>query len=70
MGWNDHVCFAEVECAECGEVHIWEYWDEVAVARYSGDLGKFLGRDVANNRCCPNCGSTKGREVEDDDEFD
>jgi len=68
MGWNDHVELIEMECLECGEVDLWENWGEVAKARYGGDLGKKLGHDIANSDRCPNCGSTKGKSVEDDDD--
>ena len=66
MGWNDHVEFIETYCEDCGETDTWEYWNEVAIARYSGSLGKTLGHDVENNKRCPYCGSTNGSIVEDE----
>jgi Zn finger protein HypA/HybF involved in hydrogenase expression len=71
MGWNDHVEFWETECQDCGEVDTWEYWNEVAMARYGGankHLGNFLGHDDNKANRCPHCGSTKGVIVEDDDD--
>ena len=68
MGWNDHVELIETYCKDCGVVDVWEYWNEVAKARYGGKnrhLGLFLGRDDNNSGRCPNCGSTNG-PVEDD----
>ena len=70
MGWNDHVSFVETECLKCGEVDTWEYWDDVAKARYSGSIGQKLGHDATKSDKCPHCGSTKGRPVDDDDEDD
>jgi len=68
VGWNDHVEFMETECQDCGEVDIWEYWDEVAKVRYGGEnrhLGEMLGHDDNNSGRCPHCGSTKGTIVDD-----
>ena len=67
MGWNDHVEFRDMECSRCGVIDVWEFWDKVAVWRYSGGLDKLLGHDAANNGRCPHCGATTGREVDDDD---
>jgi len=64
MGWNDHVEFIEMECQSCGEVETWEFWNDVAKARYSGELGKYLGHDVAKSGCCPICGSTAGASMD------
>jgi ribosomal protein S27AE len=67
MGWNDHVEFLETECLECGETDTWEYWDAVGKTRYVGAIGQMVGQDPANNdRRCPNCGSTKGRIVQEE----
>lgn len=63
MGWNDHVESIEIECLDCGEVGIWEYWDDVAKARYGGELGRKLGHNINNSDRCPNCGSIKGKQV-------
>lgn len=70
MGWNDHVDFIEMECAQCGQVDTWEFWSDVAKARYGGQnkpLGDFLGRDENKSGRCPHCGSTDGKSVEDYD---
>ena len=69
MGWNDHVAFEEYECLECGEVDVWELWDDIAIARYGGGLDKKLGHDVADHHRCPHCGSTNGKPYEDEDDF-
>jgi hypothetical protein len=66
MGWNDHVVSVETECLDCGAVDVWECWDEVAKARYGGDLGRKLGHDIGNSDRCPHCGSTRGKQVDDD----
>src|SRR5215470_8662283 len=74
MGWNDHVEFAETECLACGEVSRWEYWSDVALARYGGEnahLGEFLGHDYRKSGTCPHCGSSEGQIcAEDEDEDD
>lgn len=67
MGWNDHVDFREMECESCGETDTWEFWDSVAIARYSGGLDKKLGHDANKSGRCPHCGSTEGKEVDDDE---
>lgn len=70
MGWNDHVEFIDMQCLECGEVGIWECWNEVAKARYGGELGRKLGHDASKSDRCPDCGSTRGKAVvETDDEY-
>jgi hypothetical protein len=66
MGANDHVCYEETECLNCGAVDDWEYWDEVGKQRYTGALGAMLGRHPENSGKCPECGSTCGRIVSDD----
>lgn len=66
MGWNDHVEFVQMECQACGDINVWEFWDEIAVARYGNDLGRKLGHDFKQNGRCPNCGSSMGREINDD----
>jgi len=66
MGWNDHVDFIETECLQCGVVAVWEHWNEIAKARYGGELGRKLGHDVANSGKCPHCGSIEGEVVEED----
>ena len=68
MGWDNHVEFRETLCNDCGIEEVWEFWTEVAVARYGGELGRKLGHDVENNNRCPHCGSTNGSPI-DDDEF-
>jgi Zn finger protein HypA/HybF involved in hydrogenase expression len=70
MGWNDHIEFLETYCEDCGETNTWEYWNEVAVFRYSGEWGKELGQDVSRNKRCPNCGSTNGTVESEDDWYD
>ena len=61
MGWNDHVDFAEMRCLSCGVIDTWEFWDDIAKARYGGDLGKKLGRDINKSGRCPHCSSTRGK---------
>ena len=70
MGWNDHVCFVEMECKKCGAVSDWEFWDDVALQRYSGGLDKKLGHDATKHGKCPDCGSTDGVEVEHDEDME
>jgi hypothetical protein len=68
MGWNDHVDHIQMQCNECGQVDMWEFWDDVAKARYGGEnkkLGEFLGHDDNKSGRCPYCGSTDGDEVDD-----
>lgn len=68
MGWNDHVEIVEMTCLDCGKIADWEMWDEIAKARYGGDLGRKLGHDMEkNDGRCPHCGSQNGRETEADD---
>jgi hypothetical protein len=69
MGWNDHVDFRDMECADCGEAGTWEFWDDTALARYSGGLDKVLGHDAAHHARCPYCGSTHGESVDEDDAY-
>jgi hypothetical protein len=64
MGWNDHVEFREMWCLNCDAVDTWEFWNEIALARYSGGFDKLLGHDASNHARCPRCGSTKGEPVE------
>jgi hypothetical protein len=66
MGWNDHVDFVEMECLDCGQIDVWECWDEVAKVRYGGELGKMLNHDIANSDRCPHCGSTRARLAEEE----
>jgi hypothetical protein len=66
MGWNDHVSLTETRCLKCGAVEEWEWWDEIALARYSGELGRKLGHDAVQANRCPHCGSTEGEIVADD----
>jgi ribosomal protein S27AE len=66
MGWNDHVDFVQTECMDCGEIDVWEHWNEVALARYGGSLGIELGHDVRRNNRCPHCGSENGEPTDDD----
>ena len=68
MGWNDHVEFIEMRCLNCGNEETWEIWDDTAKQRYGGDLGLMLGRDIANDRRCPNCGSRHGEPIEEEDD--
>ena len=70
MGWNDHVEFVETQCLDCGVVSVWEFWDDTAKARYVGRIGEMLGHDVNKSGRCPDCGSTKGRPEEDEDDID
>jgi ribosomal protein S27E len=74
MGWNDHVDFVETECQDCGAVATWEFWNEVARARYGGAnkrLGEMLGHDMdTTDGKCPSCGSTNGEPVGDDEDWD
>jgi len=70
MGWNDHVCYVEMECKECGEVDDWEFWDDVGRQRYVGRIGEIVGQDATKHGKCPACGSTNGVEVEDDEDDD
>jgi hypothetical protein len=65
MGWNDHVEIVEMQCLDCGEVDTWECWDDVAKARYGGELGMKLGHDINAAGRCPACGSIRGAPVED-----
>ena len=65
MGWNDHVDFIEMECDACHEMDTWEFWNEVALARYSGRMGELIGRDATKSGKCPHCGSDKGIPVEE-----
>jgi len=67
MGWNDHIEFEDVRCRTCGDVGTWQFWNKVALARYSGDLGKHLGLDVTKNGRCPYCGATEYDEVDPDE---
>jgi Zn finger protein HypA/HybF involved in hydrogenase expression len=67
MGWNDHMQVCETECLDCGEVDVWEYWDDVGVDRYSGSIGQKLNVDPSKSGRCPHCGSTRGKIVEGDD---
>ena len=68
MGHNDHVEYEEMECLSCGAIDIWEFWDDVGRARYTGRIGEMLNVDPEHNdRRCPHCGSTKGKLVEEDD---
>ena len=67
MGWNDHVAYVETECQECGEVDTWEYWDDVGKERYVGSIGALVNQDATKSGKCPNCGSSKGRIIEDDE---
>lgn len=69
MGWNDHVESLETECLDCGEIDDWEYWDEVGRARYSGTIGKKLGVDANRHGKCPNCGSTNGKIIENEESY-
>jgi len=69
MGWNDHMDFVEVRCEACGEVDTWEFWNDVAKARYSGELGKYLGLDDSKSGRCPHCGSTEGTETEGEEDL-
>ena len=69
MGWNDHVEYLETECLDCGQVDDWEYWDEVGKQRYVGGVGALLGQDATKSNKCPHCGSTKGRIVEEDENY-
>lgn len=64
MGWHKHVDFVEMQCLECSEVDTWEFWDDVAMARYGGDLGEKLGHNVGKANRCPNCGSTRGEQCD------
>ena len=68
MGWNDHVEFREMECAKCGAVSDWEFWDDVGKQRYIGNIGVLLGVDAGKHGKCPDCGSTQGTPTNDDDE--
>lgn len=68
MGWNDHVDYRLRECLDCGQEDIWEYWDDVALAR-SEVYDNLLGTDVRKHARCPNCGSTKGVDTDDADEW-
>jgi hypothetical protein len=71
MGWNDHVSFEETECLACGAVSTWEYWDEVGKQRYVGRIGQLLNVDAGKSGKCPDCGSTRGRILgEDEQEVD
>ena len=65
MGWNDHVDMVETECLNCGHVAVWEIWNDTAKVRYGGDLGRKLSHDIRKSGCCPECGSTRGKEVDD-----
>lgn len=70
MGWNDHVEFIETTCDDCGVTDTWEFWDDVALARYGGDnkhLGGFLGHDYQKSGKCPHCGSKKGTPADEDE---
>ena len=67
MGWNDHVEFIETECLDCGVTDTWEYWDAVGKARYVGQIGQLLNVDAGRSGKCPNCGSVRGRPVDEDD---
>jgi hypothetical protein len=67
VGWNDHVEMVEMQCLDCGAVATWECWNEVAKARYGGALGQKLGHDIRKSDCCPDCGSSKGRPVPEDE---
>lgn len=68
MGWNDHVDMVQMECLDCGAIDTWEMWSSTAIERYGGDLGKKLGHDVNNHNCCPYCGSSRGKAVDDEDD--
>lgn len=68
MGWNDHVDFREMQCLKCGIISTWEFWDDVAKARYGGGLDKKLGHDVNKSDCCPECGSTEGEPADDEED--
>jgi Zn finger protein HypA/HybF involved in hydrogenase expression len=63
MGWNDHVEYFEVECLDCGVTDTWEYWDDVAKARYVGEIAKMVNVDTSTDAKCPHCGSINGRYV-------
>lgn len=70
MGWNDHVEFVPMVCLKCGQEDVWEIWSDVAIARYGGGLDKKLGHDVKNHMRCPHCGSKKGKEVGEDEDWE
>jgi len=67
MGWNDHVEFFDVECLDCGFVGTWQFWDDIAKARYVGPVGELLNVDASKSDKCPHCGSTRGRSIDDRD---
>ncbi len=69
MGWNDHVSLCETECLSCGVTAQWEYWDEIAIQRYSGSLGEKLGHDAGQSGRCPSCGSPDGQIVDDEEDY-
>ena len=70
MGWNDHVEFIETECLDCGAVTAWEYWSETGRQRYIGAIGELLHVDATRHGKCPECGSTNGAMVGDDEQGD
>jgi Zn finger protein HypA/HybF involved in hydrogenase expression len=70
MGWNDHVVYCEMRCAQCGAVSDWEFWDRAGRERYIGSVGKLVGQDATRHGKCPKCGSNKGEATPgDDDEY-
>jgi hypothetical protein len=66
MGWNDHVEYEQMQCQDCGEDDVWEFWDDVAKARYGGRIGQMLNIDLTTDGRCPHCGSTNGKPIEED----
>ena len=69
MGWNDHVEFAKMKCLNCKKIDIWECWDELAKVRYGGQLGRKLGHDIKYSDRCPHCGSTRGKQIDEDEDY-
>ena len=65
MGWNDHVDYYVTRCKDCGAEDDWEYWDEVGIARYIGELGIMLNVDPGRHNKCPRCGSSNGEIVDE-----
>lgn len=63
MGWNDHVSYIEMECLKCGAISDWEFWSDVGQQRYVGRIGELVGQDASKSGRCPDCGSTRGRRV-------
>ena len=68
MGWNDHVEFIEVRCKQCGTISDWEFWDEIGRERYVGKIGQMLGVDATRSGKCPQCGSSEGEQIEEEDD--